>query len=377
MPLSDKAVSAPRAIADWEKKSAIIVGWPSRPDTWRQYGRPAQEGILSFVLALAKNTDEKVLIAVNSQDQDAVNELGVRLNHLSSLTSRVSTLAIPLDDCWMRDIAPIWVNDEKESVRGVCFKFNAWGGTHGGCYQSFENDILVAPTICDVFQADLLAVNFILEGGSISVNGNGTVITTEECLLCANRNPTFTKDSIQKLLATYLGIHNVIWLPFGLLYDSDSDGHVDNMAIFLDRTHVLLSWSSQGGNVERCAAAEQVLKNAEDVDGNSFTIHKVCVPPTITRTLEQSGVTESAEAMSRPVGQKLCASYVNLVQTNRAVFVPSFGFSPQDEKAHNQIKHALLCCPASKHKRVVMVDASEFILAGGSIHCLTCNVPQI
>lgn len=365
-----------RAIPEWERKSAIIVGWPSRPDTWRQFGRPAQEQILDFVLALVQNTDEHILIAVNQQDQQALNDARNRIESSIRPSSRAVVLAISLDDCWMRDIAPAWVrNVAKDVVQGVCFKFNAWGGTQGGCYQSFQNDVLVAPSICDCFQFEAVAVNFILEGGSISVNGNGTALTTEECLLCPNRNPTFTKLRIQQLFATYLGVHNVIWLPFGLLHDTDSDGHVDNMAVFLDRTHVLLSWSDQDGNSTRCKQAENILKNAKDSNGDSLTIHKVCVPPTVTRTAHQTDLIESTQAVTRLEGQPLCASYVNLVQTNNAIFVPSFGFQMQDQKACNQIKNALLSCPKSKHKRVIMVKANEFILAGGSIHCLTCNIP--
>lgn len=366
-----------RAIAEWEKKSAIIVGWPIRPDTWRQSGRPAQLQILDFVLALVQNTDEGILIAVSVENQHIVNDLENKLESLIDIASRVAVFPIPLDDCWMRDISPVWIrNDLKDSVQGVCFKFNAWGGKLGGCYQSCKRDVLVAPTICDRFQAEAVAVNFILEGGSISANGNGSALTTEECLLCPNRNPTFTKKRIQQLLATYLGINNIIWLPFGLTHDTDTDGHVDNMAVFLDRTHILLCWTTVGENAKRCEGAENVLKNARDSNGESLTTHRVCLPPTITRPLQQNDLVDSTEAKRRPAGQTLCASYVNLVQTNKAVLVPSFGVGKQDEIACTQIKYALLSCPSSQHKRVVMVNASELILAGGSIHCLTCNVPE-
>lgn len=368
-------MSVSRVIAEWEKKSVVVVGWPCRADTWRQFGLPAQQQILALVHKILQNSDEHILIVVNRLDRNAIGTLQIARQGIISYNHRVSVLPVPMDDCWLRDTSPIWVHDTaQDCVKGVCFKFNAWGGTDGGCYQSFQHDALLAPHLCDYFQLEAESVDFILESGAISVNGKGTAITTAQCLLNPNRNQTFTKDRIEQLLATYLGIRNLIWLPYGLLDDTDTDGHVDNMAVFIDEFHVLVSWATQGGNVLRCKAAVNALQDAQTVQGERLILHRVHLPPQIVRSEEQTVFIESDAAKARPAGQTLCASYVNILQTNNAVFIPAFGFQEHDEHAARQVEEAL-SNTTSKHKKIVLVNADEFVLAGGAIHCLTCNVP--
>lgn len=479
------AITEPRrsVVPEWAPARCLLVGWPARPDTWRQNAGPARRQMSSFVqLVLRMTRSIDVVVAVDRDDDNAVQSLRTFIQSMehpqesnepsgltmkddesrtdaevTALRRRLSMLCIPMDDCWMRDVSPIWVastshanstsahgwtkmtlqnNDDYDDnnhralldvlkfdgdnhhrglskrlavLRGVCFGFNAWGGVTEGCYTNYERDRQVASLLCDEFGITKTQLDFVMEGGAITLDGQGTAILTEQCVLNHNRNPIpngdvdsdgdrLPKRYVERLLYVHLGVTTVVWIPNGLANDHDTDGHVDNMALFIRPRHVLLAWTTEGPNAARCAATRHVLENSVDASGHRLTVHTVCVPPAVRRSEDQALWQQDAEheivnkkegqAKARPVGEMLCASYVNIVQVEWAVFVPAFGFADADRQARSDIQAAFDAAIGNDETgpknggggsryRVVSVDASEFILAGGGLHCLTQTIPTV
>ena len=184
------------------------------------------------------------------------------------------------DDAWVRDTGPTFVIDNRGEVRGVNWDFNAWGGFDGGLYAPWNRDAQVGGKILEIERAPRYRTEgFVLEGGSIHVDGEGTLITTEECLLNRNRNPHLDRAAIEAVLSANLAVDKIIWLPDGLFND-ETDGHVDNFCCYVRPGEVLLAWTDdpQDPNYSRCHAAMDVLQSSTDARGRSFTVHKMPIP---------------------------------------------------------------------------------------------------
>ena len=370
-----------RAVADWTSFRTILVGWPLRQQTWRKECKPAQKAILHFISQILQHTSTQHITVVI--DASASGHMHNHLEQsLSSLDAeeRLSVLSLPMDDCWVRDTGPIMMQQQNDnslsnntslSLRAACFQFNAWGGADGGCYIDYDNDRMLATRISRHFQVPAVKHDFILEGGSVSSDGAGTLLTTEECLLCRNRNPTLSKADIEKRLCNALGGKKVIWLPLGAAHDYDTDGHVDNIAVFIRPATVLLLTAREDENREqyrRSEAAKKVLQAATTADGQKITIFEVLAPRPMTRRLIV-GDGEEKEDKNR-MNQRLCASYVNIVINGECVFAPAFGDQREDTRAYEQLSEAF----EEDMKKIVMIPARELIWGGGGLHCLTLGV---
>ncbi|KAI3976788.1 hypothetical protein MKX01_008646 [Papaver californicum] len=254
--------------------------------------------------------------------------------------------------------------DKTPKVAGIDWTFNSWGGVDDGCYNDWSHDSVVAKKI---------SPDLILEGGSIHVDGEGTCLTTEECLLNPNRNPHLTKKQIEDELKSYLGVRKFIWLPRGLYGDDDTNGHIDNMCCFVKPGVVLLSWTNDESDpqYERSIEAFSILSSSTDDHGRKLEIIKIHVPGPLYMTEEESaGVIQDGGAKPRPPGTRLAASYVNFYIANGGIIAPAFG----DEKWDEEALHVL--SPAFPNHEVVMIkDAREIVLAGGNIHCITQQQP--
>lgn len=368
---------------DWAPIRRLLVGWPLRPDTWRNGGAPAQETVLRFAKSVLENTTSLNVTILVGDEQHVEHVKAIRSNNEWAETylqnKRMSVEYLSMDDCWLRDTTPLLVrrvHGEEIDIEGVCFRFNGWGGENGGCYTSFERDAKVAASICDRYNIKRQQVEMVLEGGSVCSDGGGTLLVTEECLLNANRNATMSKCEIEKTLRDTLGVTKFIWLPFGAAFDDDTDGHVDNMAIFIRKGHVLLLWAEK----EECEkqwrrswAAYKVLRGSTDACGNELVIHKVSAPRLQRRReSEAAGVqrVSASVAKGRLEGEALCASYVNVVITEECVFAPAFGDAEADARAERELREAF----AETRQRIVMVEAREIILGGGGLHCITAGI---
>lgn len=216
-----------RMPGEFEHHRECWMAFPVRTDNWRDDAFPAQQTFVEIVKAIAEFEPVSVLVDPQHYDQ-AKQRFGV----LSDC--RIRFIEMQYNDIWLRDIGPTFVvNDELKSVAGIDWEFNSWGGRMGGCYEDWSLDNMVAEKILSLERANLFDANFVMEGGSIHVDGQGTLITTEECLLNPNRNPHLTKSDIEAKLKQYLGVSVIIWLPLGVYGDDDTNGHVDNVYSWL------------------------------------------------------------------------------------------------------------------------------------------------
>jgi len=280
--------------AEWEKHQACLILYPHNPSTFREDCIPAQEQVLSVAQAIATNGNEDVILFC--KNQEIADLLREKLKRNDASKSRILVAVCPSDDTWARDTGPTFVVSNDGSLTGVDWNFNAYGGKKEGCYWPCDLDKQVASAMCEFlsthYQEPITTrkVPLILEGGSIHTDGQGTVLTTEECLLNSNRNPNMSKDEIESTILSALGCTKMIWLPLGLAADEDTNGHVDNLACFSQPGHVVLSWTDDEGvdpeNYSRCRQAMQVLESQVDAQGRSLTIHKLHLPPPMVRGLK-------------------------------------------------------------------------------------------
>ncbi|XP_060172626.1 agmatine deiminase-like isoform X2 [Lycium barbarum] len=286
-----------------------------------------------------------------------------------------------MNDSWFRDTGPTFVirntaaNAEHvmSSVAGIDWTFNSWGGVDDGCYEDWSHDLLVARKILAIEKVPRFQHSMILEGGSIHVDGEGTCLTTEECLLNKNRNPHLSKEQIENELKAYLGVRKVIWLPRGLFGDDDTNGHIDNMCCFGKPGVVLLSWTVDQSDpqYEISIEALSILENTSDANGRKIQVIKLHVPgPLYMTDEEEDGLFQDGDAKTRNSGTRLAASYVNFYIANGAIITPQFGDKKWDEEA---IRVLSLAFPG--YEVVGIEGAREIVLGGGNIHCITQQQP--
>ncbi|KQQ57783.1 agmatine deiminase [Pseudomonas coleopterorum] len=347
--------------AEWAPHTQTWMLWPERPDNWRLGGKPVQAAHVALAKAIARF--EPVTVGVSAGQYDNAR---ARLD-----VPNIRVVEISSDDAWMRDTGPTFVVDHGGEVRGVDWAFNAWGGFLGGLYAPWNRDEQVASKVLDMERCQRYHTHgFVLEGGSIHVDGEGTLITTEECLLNRNRNPHLDRGQIEQILADHLAVEKIIWLPDGLFND-ETDGHVDNFCCYVRPGEVLLAWTDDASdpNYPRCQAALQVLENSVDAKGRALVVHKMPIPGPLYATQEEcDGVDLVAGSQERHPSVRLAGSYVNFLIVNGGIIAPSFD-DPLDGEAQ-----ALLQKLFPEHE-VVMVPGRELLLGGGNIHCLTQQQP--
>ena len=217
--------------AEWAHQQAVWMIWPFRPDNWRVAGRFAQETFAKVADAIGGATP--VFMGVPAQFMEQARAI---------MPAHVTLVEMNSDDCWARDTGPTIVTNAAGECRGVDWGFNAWGGHKGGLYYPWNQDEEVAAQMLAQHGMARYDAPLILEGGSIHVDGEGTCLTTAECLLNENRNPHLTKEQIEAHLRDYLGVTSFIWLDEGVYMD-ETDGHIDNMCCFVRPGEVALHWT--------------------------------------------------------------------------------------------------------------------------------------
>ncbi|CAN1289864.1 Agmatine deiminase [Linum perenne] len=341
-----------------------------RPDNWRDAALHGQHVFTKVATAISKF--EPVTVCASAAQWE---------NARSQLPEHIRVVEMSMNDCWFRDSGPTFVirksaqgsNISEQVIAGIDWKFNSWGGVLEGCYQDWTLDTAVASKILEIERCPRFCHTMILEGGSIHVDGEGTCLTTEECLLNKNRNPNLTKEQIEDELKKYLGIHKIIWLPRGLYGDDDTNGHVDNMCCFARPGVVFLSWTDdeKDPHHERSLEAFSVLSSATDANGRKLEIIKLHVPGPLYMTDEEgNGITQDGDGKSRVSGTRLAASYVNFYFANGGIIVPQFGDKKWDDEAINVLSTAF-----PNHEVVGIEGAREIVLGGGNIHCITQQQP--
>ncbi|CAH9092874.1 unnamed protein product [Cuscuta europaea] len=361
-----------RMPAEWEPHSQCWIGWPERPDNWRDNAVHAQHVFASVAHAISRF--EPVTVCASSAQWS---------NARHQLPKHIRVVEMSLNDSWFRDSGPTFVVRKhtetsqilEPSVAGIDWTFNSWGGVEDGCYADWSHDLLVARKILSIERLPRFPHTMVLEGGSIHVDGEGTCLTTAECLLNKNRNPDMSKEEVETELQQYLGVSKVIWLPRGLFGDDDTNGHIDNMGCFVKPGVVLLSWTDDKADpqYERSLEALNVLENSTDAKGRKFQVIKLHVPDPLYMTEDEAnGIYKDGDAKPRPHGTRLAASYVNFYIANGAIITPQFGDKKWDDEA---VRVLSLAFP--NHEVVRIEGAREIVLGGGNIHCITQQQPVL
>jgi agmatine deiminase len=348
-----------RMPGEFEPHSGCWMAWPERPDNWRLGAEPAQEAYAAVAEAIAAS--EPVTMAVSAAQFE---------NARAMLPPAVRVVEVSTDDAWIRDHGPTFVVDGDGGRRGVDWRFNAWGGTDGGLYFPWDRDERVAAKVLEIEGADRYRAPIVLEGGAIHVDGEGTVLTTEECLLNPNRNPGHSREQIERILLDYLGAAKVVWLGAGV-FEDETDGHVDNLACFARPGTVLLTWSDDDGDPQHAISrdARERLEAATDARGRRLEVVLLPSPgPLRTSAEEAEGVQAIEGSRPRRAGDRLAASYVNFYLGNSRIVMPLLD-PRHDEEAKAVLQGTF------PDREVVPVPAREILLGGGNIHCITQQVP--
>ncbi|XP_043717190.1 agmatine deiminase isoform X2 [Telopea speciosissima] len=301
---SKPALLGYRMPPEWETHSHCWMGWPERPDNWRNNATHAQRVFVKVASAISR-FEPVTVCASPAQWENARNQI----------PKDIRVVEMSINDAWFRDTGPTFVvcdhithsGDPVRKIAGIDWNFNCWGGPDDGCYADWSLDQLVARKILGIEKLPRFPQSIILEGGSIHVDGEGTCLTTEECLLNKNRNPTLTKEQIENELKMYLGVRKVIWLPQGLFGDDDTNGHIDNMCCFVKPGVVLLAWTDDESDpqYERSVEALSVLSKATDACGRAFEIIKLHIPGPLFMTEEEAaGVIQDGSV------RRICSHYL-------------------------------------------------------------------
>ncbi|MCR5256272.1 MAG: agmatine deiminase [Acetatifactor sp.] len=354
--------------AEFSPQEGCILIWPHRKGSWPHEAREAEPIFAEMICKLLKT--ETVYLVVEDKTCDRAKALLEKTASEKELDN-LRYVHIETDDAWARDTAPTFVTDG-HVVRGVNWMFNAWGGEYDGLYSSWEKDDALAASFCKELGVDYYdAADFVLEGGSIHSDGEGTVIVTESCLLSPGRNPNLGKAQIEDKLKAFLGAEKIIWLPCGI-YNDETNEHVDNVCAFYGPGKVLLAWTDDkcDPQYEMSQKDFEFLQNVTDAKGRHFEIKKVLIPkkPVTVSEKDLLGYEFEEGEDVREVGERLAASYVNFYVGNGIVLVPQF----HDENDENALK---VIGEAFPDREVFGVDAVSLIVGGGNIHCLTQQIP--
>jgi agmatine deiminase len=347
--------------AERERHAGCWLAWPERPDNWRADAGPAQRAFAAVAEAI--NPSDPVTVAVSDAQFEACRAM---------LSPSIRVLELSSDDAWMRDIGPTFVVDAAGRMRGVDWRFNAWGGLDGGLYSTWDRDERVARKLLEVEGVERYRAPIVLEGGSIHVDGEGTVLSTEECLLHPNRNPGRSRAELERVLCDYLGAERVIWLGRGVFND-ETDGHVDNLACFVRPGVVMLTWSEDRADPQYAISldARERLERARDARGRELEVVLVPAPGPLSIAAEEAaGVSALSGTAPRFAGARMAASYVNYYVGNSRVVFPLLDERHDAEAAELLQRHF-------PKREVVGVPAREILLGGGNIHCITREVPAV
>jgi agmatine deiminase len=333
--------------AEWQPHQCTWISWPHKKESWPGKFAPVEPVIVRMVAALSQSELVRINVLDAAHEQSVRRQLEGRADAANVAFHHFAT-----NDAWCRDHGAIFVTREgsESPLLALDFQFNAWGGK----YPPYNLDNAVAAKMADALDVPCYTIDKVLEGGSIEVNGEGALLTTEQCLLHPNRNPTMTRDNIEQMLRDTLGINQVLWLGEGIVGD-DTDGHIDDLTRFVadDTVVTVVEQDKSDDNYEPLADNRQRLAELRLADGRPFKVLEMQMP--------------------RPVefeGDRLPASYANFYIGNRVVLLPTFN-DPADEPNRQLLER---CFPG---RDVVGIDCTDLVLGLGTFHCLTQQVPMV
>lgn len=334
--------------AEWEPHDAIWLSWPHDPLTFNQMDK-VEKVFINIIDAIHKSERVNLLV----KDKEMMDRIELLLKNKKIDIRQVNLIVHDYADVWFRDYGPIFIvkqSDGKKNIAMVHWIFNAWGRK----YHALMKDTIIPEIINRRMKLLCFRPGIVMEGGSVDVNGKGTLITTEQCLLNKNRNPNLTKKQIEEYLKNYLSVRNIIWLKNGIAGD-DTDGHVDDIARFVNPTTIVCVFEEDKNDENYLPLKEnlEILKKARDQDGNPLKIIKLPMP----------GFVGDGDG-------RLPASYANFYIGNKIVLVPVFGHK-NDRKAMNILKSVF------PNREVIGINCTEMVYGLGTIHCASQQQPSI
>ncbi|MGX7013779.1 agmatine deiminase [Vagococcus silagei] len=344
---------------EYSAQKRIWMIWPERPDNWRNGAKPVQHAFVNVAKAIQRFTPVTMVVSKKQYQ-----------NCRMQLPETIQVVEMSSNDAWMRDVGPSFLVNQKGEKRAVDWQFNAWGGLLSGLYFPWDQDDLIAQKICELTETDRYRTDdFVLEGGAFHVDGEGTVLTTEMCLLNENRNPHLTKGEIETYLKDFLNVEKVLWLKDGV-DPEETSGHVDDIACFIRPGEVACLYTEDQTHpfYQVAQATYQELSAMVDAKGRHLKVHKICCPKIPVVLPDDIEVDKIEGTMPRIPGDICIASYLNFLITNQGVIVPQY----RDEHDGLALKQIQALFP--KHE-VVGVDTLEVVYGGGNIHCITQQEP--
>ncbi|HIH43095.1 TPA: agmatine deiminase family protein [Candidatus Woesearchaeota archaeon] len=354
-----------RMPAEFEKQESIWLSWPHNSVTWPTQLKEVENIYVQFIKAI--HTCQKVNLLVND---DKIQKLVTNKLTAAEITiSQIIFHKIKTADTWIRDYGPSFVVNDKlknttknvhpnisnQALAMVKWTFNAWGDK----YDDLKEDNKVFLELNDSLKVHMFKADIVLEGGSIEVNGAGTLLTTEQCLLNKNRNPHLNKEEIEKYLKDYLNVKNILWLREGIVGD-DTDGHIDDIARFVNKSTVVccVEEDKDDDNYYLLKENYELLLKMKDQDGSKLNVVQLPMPGDV------SVVDENGSQVRLP------ASYANFYIGNEAVVVPIFGHK-NDNKALDIIQKLF------PQRKVVGINCKALVYGLGTLHCCSQQEPAV
>jgi agmatine deiminase len=330
--------------AEWEKHKSIWLAWPYDPTTFPN----RVEHVEVTYVQIVKEIHEGEHVNLFVKDQQTKQKATKLFKGANIDLTRVNFFIFDYADVWFRDYGPIFVKNQNHELAVVHWNFNSWGEK----YETLLKDKKVPDFINQKMHMKCFKPGIVLEGGSIDVNGKGTLLTTEQCLLNKNRNPDLSKKQIEKYLSEYLGVNHFIWLKLGIFGD-DTDGHIDDLARFVNPSTIVCAYQEDENDVDYDALKEnyEILCQAVDQDGKKLKIVKLPMPKVVSDQDE-----------------RLPASYTNFYIGNQKVLAPVFDHK-NDDKALS-ILHEVF-----PTRKVVGIRCVDLVYGFGAIHCISQQQP--
>lgn len=327
--------------AEWEPQSAIWLSWPHNPETWPGHFEPVPETFQQFVSACAEIVTVRILVAPHVMDV---------ARSLVGTIANVDLIECPTNDCWIRDFGPTFVLDA-DSVVAVDWRYNAWGGK----YPPWDHDAAAAPKIAEWARVPCESSQLGCEGGALETDGLGRLITTPDCLITDTRNPGWDQERIANELHRRLGVHEILWLDGGGLEGDDTDGHIDQIARFVDPENIVCAVCDDPDdpNHEVLESNYRQLRVWGRQTSPSVEVHRLPIPP--KRSIE---------------GQRVPESYCNfLIVGGKRVILPTFNHEESDQFAITLLSRLM------PDFDIYPINASHLAWGLGAFHCASQQQP--
>ena len=332
---------------EWAPQAAVMLTWPRRDGDFARHFNAVERNFIAIAVAIGRFQNVHVNVA------EQADALQARLINAGVPRERLIVHEVPNDDVWARDHGPVTVVRDGRLVH-LDFTFNGWGGKFEA---SRDNALTRKLAQYEAWSAAVETIDFVLEGGALEVDGHGTLLTTERCLLAPTRNPHLTKVQIEEVLKAQLGLDRVLWLTHGDLIGDDTDGHIDTIARYCDASTIVYQGCDDRGDAhfDDLAAMADELRALRDWQGKPYQLVALPLPAAIHDPDD---------------GRRLPAGYANFLILNGAVLVPIYG-QPLDAVALDLIR------PVFPDREVIGIDCNALIQQYGGLHCVTMQIPAL